>query len=269
MAAEHRHPHAGAAHLHIGQVQDLPTLVLHLHLLAGVAEVLLGPDLGDHVVGDLVGEGLGRVGLPLQARLDLLRQLPHARHAGAADGLVGGGDHGLDGAHPGQGRHGHEGHDGGAVGVGDDAFVPFGVLRVDLRDDQRHVLPQPEGAGIVHEHGPRVQDMGREPLCDIVLRRAQNEVEAPEGVFPGLHDGHLLPFEQDHLARAAGAGQGPDAPHGEVPLRQYLQHLLAHRAGGAQDAYVHLFHGSIPLDRINILSHRPTPCARVEMQTER
>ena len=243
MRAHHGHPHAGAADQHLGEVQDLPALVLHLHLLAGVAEILLGPDLRDHVVGDGVGKGPGLVRLALELRLDLLGKLPHARHARAADGLVGGGYHGLDGAGLSEGRHGHQRDDGGAVGVRDDAFMPFRVLGVDLRHDQGHVLLQPEGAGIVHEHGPRVQDVRCEPHGDVVLRRAQNQVEALERVFLRLGDGHRLPLIQDGLAGAPGAGQGPEALHGEVPLRQNLQHLLAHRAGGSQDAYVHSLHG--------------------------
>ena len=78
---------------------------------------------------------------------------------------------------------------------------------------------------------------------DVVVPRAQDQIEAPEGVLLRFRDGDLLSFEQDGLAGAAGAGQGAEALYGEVPLRQYLQHLLAHRAGGPQDAYVHFLHG--------------------------
>ena len=58
-----RKPDAGTADTQLGQVHDLPALVLHFHLFAGVALELLAADLGNQVEGDLVGEHLGLVGL--------------------------------------------------------------------------------------------------------------------------------------------------------------------------------------------------------------
>lgn len=94
----HGHAHTGAADLHLGQVEDLAALVLHLHLLARVAHVRLTADLGDDVVGDLVLEHLRLDGLARGERRDLIVQLVDAVLARAGDRLIGAGDDGLDGA---------------------------------------------------------------------------------------------------------------------------------------------------------------------------
>lgn len=63
--------------------------------------------------------------------------------------LVSADHHALDPGRPVQGGDGHEGDDGGAVGVGDDAPLArlhaLHRLRVDLRDDQGHSFLHPEG----------------------------------------------------------------------------------------------------------------------------
>mmetsp|Transcript_37147 Transcript_37147/g.73950 ORF Transcript_37147/g.73950 Transcript_37147/m.73950 type:complete len:253 (-) Transcript_37147:417-1175(-) len=97
MGAEGGHAHGGARNLDIGEVEDLLDLPVHLHLLLGVAVGLEGIDLGDHVEGQLVLEDLGRWHLPGRGvRLEARLQLRHALGAGAAGGLVGRHQHGLE-----------------------------------------------------------------------------------------------------------------------------------------------------------------------------
>ena len=63
-----------------------------------------------------------------------------------------------------------------------------GILRVDLRDHQRHIGVHAEGTGIIHEHGARLNDGRGETLGDVVLRSAQHDVHTLEGtVLSGLH----------------------------------------------------------------------------------
>ena len=242
MAADHRDADAGAAHLQIRQVQDLAAFVLHLHLLGGIALEGLAADLGDDVIGDLILEHLGLIALALAEGIHLSHQLDGAAGARAADRLIAGGHDALDGTELVQGVDGHQGHDGGAVGVGDDALVPLHILRVDLGDHQGHVLIQAEGAGVVHEHGAGLDDGERVLLGDIVLRRAQHQIQALKGAVGGGHDLHLAAVEGQLGARAAGAGDGTQLRHGELALLQNLHHLAAHRAGGAQNTYLELFH---------------------------
>ena len=243
MAAYHRHADAGAADLQLRQVHDLAALVLHLHLLGGIALEGFAADLRDDVIGDLILEHLGRDTLALTQQLHLLHQLLRAACARAGHGLIAGGHNALDGAVVVQGVNGHQADDGGAVGVGDDALVLFGILRVDLRDDQRHVRVKAEGAGVIHEHRAGLDDGGSEALGDVVLRRAQDDVHALKRLVAGQLHGDVPPVPGQHLAHGALRGQQVQLVHREIPLCQHLHHLAAYRAGSAQNRNVIFFHG--------------------------
>ena len=243
VAADDGHARAGAADLHLGQVEDLAALVLHLHLLARVAHVRLAADLGDDVVGDLVLEHLRLDGLARGERRDLIVQLVDAVLARAGDRLIGAGDDGLDGAFLRQRVDGDEGDDGGAVGVGDDAAVPLHVLGVDLGDDQRHLGIETEGAGVVDEHRAGLNDGGREALGNVVLRRAEHDVETLKGVVRRLDDRALPAAEVDLAARAARGGDGAQLADGELALEQNFHHFLTHGARRAENAYIIKLHG--------------------------
>ena len=58
VAAHDRNADTGAGNIHFRQVHDLSALKVQLHFLAGVAVQLLAADLGNQIVGNLVGEGL-------------------------------------------------------------------------------------------------------------------------------------------------------------------------------------------------------------------
>ena len=242
MAAHDGHAHTGAAHLQLGQVHDLAPLVLHLHLLGGIALERLAADLRDNVVGDLILEHLRLDGLSLAQQLDLVHQFLRAARARAGRRLIRRGDDRLDGAVLIQGVDGHKAHDRGAVGVCDDALMLLHVLGIDLRDDQRHLGVETERRGVVDEHGPGLDDRGGKTLGDVVLRRAEDDVHALERLVARQLDRQLLPLPLHLLPHGARGRQQVQLCDGEVALGENLHHLLAHRAGGAQNGYVILFH---------------------------
>ncbi len=157
-------------------MHDLAPLVLHLHLLGGVALKGLAADLRDHIVRDLILKYLRLVALALPQGLHLVHQLNRPACASAGGSLVAACHNALNGAVLIQGVDGHQGDDGGAVGVGDNALVLLGVLRVNFRDHQRHIRVQAEGTGVVHKHRPRLYNGRCKPLCNVIFRRAQHNV---------------------------------------------------------------------------------------------
>ena len=103
------------------------------------------------------------------------------------------------------------------------------VLRIDLR----HIRVHAEGAGVIHEHRTRLDDGRGELLGDVVLRRAQHDVHALEGLVTGHLHGDVVALPVDSLSHGPGRRQQVQLLDGEIALGQYLHHLAAHRAGGA------------------------------------
>ena len=124
--------------------------------------------------------------------------------AGAGHRLVAAGHDALDGTVVVQGVDGHQRDDGGAVGVGDDSLVLLHVLRIDLRHDQGHIRVHAEGAGVIHEHRARLDDGRGELLGDVVLRRAQHDVYALEGLVTGHLHGEVVALPVDGLSHRPG-----------------------------------------------------------------
>ena len=214
-------------------MEDPAALVLHLHLLGGIAVFQLVADVGDDVQGDLVGEGLALHRTALCQGRHLLLQLHQAGLARAGDRLIGAGHHGLDGRELVDGGHRHQGNDGGAVGVGDNALVVKSVGAVDLGYHQGHVWIQTEAGAVVHKHRAGLYDGGGKLFGHAAAHGAQDEIHALEAAFAGLLNGDVPPLEEDGAARAAGAGQGPQRLYRKIILLQNLEHLAAHGAGGA------------------------------------
>ena len=121
-------------------------------------------------------------------------------------------------------------------------MVQLRVLRIDLRNDQRHVGIETEGGGIVHEYRARLDDGGGKLPRDVVFGRAEHDVHALKGALAGLLDAHGLLLPRKHLARAAAARQQMQLRNGEVPLGQNAHHLAPDRAGRAQNGYFVSFH---------------------------
>ena len=208
MGASHGDTDAGSADLHIA-VHDLARLVVHLQFLLRVVIVAEDVDLGDEVVGELVGELL-HLGLFASCDgLDLVIQLGHTTCPSSAGGLIGGYVDTADVAEALDGVQGDDHLDGCAVGVGDDATgADEGIGSIYLRYDERDIILHTEGAGVVDHHGAVLGDR----LCIL------------EGYTPtGRDEGHVnileviavleqayrifLPKEGDLLPRATLGGE--------------------------------------------------------------
>ena len=155
---------------------------------------------------------------------------------------IGRGDDRLDGALLGKRVDGDEGDDGGAVGVRDDALVPLHVLGVDLGDDEGHIGVETERARVIDKHRARLDDRGSEAFGNVVLGRAEDDVEPLKGVVGGFDDGTFLPTEQNLAARASGARDGTKGRNGEIALFKDLDHFLTDGARCAENTDVDLLH---------------------------
>ncbi len=223
-------------------MHDAAALILHLHLFLGVVVAVGGVDEGDDVHGDLVGKGLDHGLLTLGNGGHLLVELVDAVGTGAGDSLIGADDHLLNGGEIVDARDGHEGDDGAAVGVCDNALVIEGVSAVDLRDDQRHVGLKTEGGAVVDVHGAALFDGGGEFPGHVALNRAEDKVQTVEGVLVRLLDGDVLALEGDALADALGAGERTELIDGDVVLGEDLEHFLTNGARSAQNRDIQSFH---------------------------
>ena len=231
-------------------MEDLAPLILHLHLLAGVALEGLAADLGNDVVRDLILEDLGLKVLALGKGLDLIVEFVDAALARAADGLVGRGDDRFDGAFLGEGIDGHKRDDRGAVGIRDDALVPLHVLGVDLGNDEGNIGVEAEGARVIDKHRSRLDDRGSETLGDVVLGRAKDDVEPFKGIVGGFDDGAFLPAERDLTARASCACDGTKGRDREIALFENFDHFLTDGAGGAENTDIDLFHTTFSFTKL-------------------
>ena len=223
-------------------MQNLPALVLQLHLLAAVALRVKGANLGDEVVGNLVGEGGTHNRLALGKRLHLLLELAHPAHAGARHGLIGRGRHFDDGREAVDGGHRRGGDDGGAVGIGDEALVPGDVLGVDLGHHERDLGVEPVGAGVVDDDGALRDGVGQELRGHVVFGGAQHDVAAGKGLWRGLLEHELFSPEGQAAAGTACRSQQTQLREGELALLQHPHHLPAHGAGCAQNGNAVFFH---------------------------
>ena len=73
--------------------------------------------------------------------------------------------------------------DGRTIRVRNDPLVPFHILRVDLRNNERHSLIHAELAGVVNDNRARPGRDRRPDLADIRARRAQDHINALEHIF--------------------------------------------------------------------------------------
>ena len=248
--AQHRHAHAGAAHRKLGQMHDLATLVLELHLLGGVALVVEPADLRDQVAHEL-GRKRARLGNLLAAThgANLRLKLSHAGSTGPRGGLIGRDNHALHAGELVDRPRGHQRDDGCAVGVGDDAVVPRDILGVDLGDDERDLGVHTEGVGVVHHRGARLDGRGQKLLGDGVVRRAEHDVAARKRLGRGLLDHDVLAPEGKRLARRARARQKAQLTYRKILLLEALEHLRAHRTRGAEYRNRVVLHGISLLHR--------------------
>ena len=201
--AEHRgDTHAGGTDREFRGVEDLPRLVGHLQFFLGVAIIGEVVDLGDGVEGDLLLLGAAGLVAALKGGGRLSLEPFDGGSAGAGHGLVSSDDDALQGIDLVDGEEGERHRRGRAVGLTNDPLVPGEVGGIDLRDDQRHGLVHPEGAGVVDNEralfrGNRCVELRGTPRSteenDVVL--------AIERTLGGLLDGDGVAPELDLLAR--------------------------------------------------------------------
>ena len=231
----------------MGIVEDLAALIVQLQLLGGVAPFLKLANVGDHIVGDLMGKGDGGHALPRGQSPGLLQQLHRPRRPGTGHRLVAGCHQGANGAQRPQAMDGGQGDGSGAVGVGQNALVPGHILPVDLRDHQGHVGIQAKRRGIIHKDGAVGHNFRRQGPGDGGFCRAQDDVHPGKGRPGGLFHVQRLPPEGDGLAGTLGAGQRQQGGNGEIPLLQHPEHLPPHGPGGPQNGYGVCFHRTPPV----------------------
>ena len=202
VAYAHRHAHAGDRDTDRLVLEDLARLEHHLALLVGVI-VAIGevPGRADDVEGDRLGidaRWWRRHAVQRRVRLGLELLdcgLPGARHR-----LIGRDDDPLQSHRAMDRRERHEQRHRRAVRVRDQPAVALQRVRVDLRDDQRHVRVAPEGRGVV-DHGRSGLNEPRRPDARAVrARREQRDVEALD--LAVVEDAHRQAVD---LAAAASA----------------------------------------------------------------
>ena len=202
---EDRHPDAGRRdpELVVGGAEDLARLGHHLALLGRVV-VAVGErlDLGQDVEGDPVRDR-PRPPAPSPSRIarDWARSSVDRAPAGAGDRLVGGDDDPLDPDRALDRRQRDHHLHRRAVGVRDQPAVALDRIRVDLGDDQRHLVVHAPEAGVV-DHDRAGVDEARRPLgADRPAGRGEHQVE------PGDRLGGQRPALE--LARRRRRSSGP------------------------------------------------------------
>ena len=251
MAHEDRHAHAGRGDFD-RRVDDLFGFGDHLPFFLGRTVFEEDVDMRNHVEGDLLGELAG--GLVIGRVVDafgLIPKLINAFLARAGNRLVSRDDDALDLGAVVQRLQRHDHLRGRAVGVGDDVFLGIAVhvLRVHLGHDQRHVLIIAVKRGVIDHHAARFGSgrgvfLGRFGAHGKERHVPASEVESVE-VF-GLQG--LVP-KADFRAQRTAAGQSHDLVHGELTLREDVQHFTAHIACGTDDgdAITHLITPVCPI----------------------
>jgi hypothetical protein len=190
---------------------------------------------GDHVERNLVGVDLaGHFAAPhvgLNLRLEFIDRI----HPGAGDGLVGRGEVTFQAERPVQRPKRHQRDRGRAVGVGDDALVVPQPLRIDFRNDQRHISVHPVGRTLVDHDTARLDRIGRKGPGDRALGCKKRHVDRGEHPGPSFLDRVFAARAFGNLADRPRRGEQPQRGHREISGVQELQQFLTGGAGRADD----------------------------------
>ena len=247
MAVEHRDAHAGGVHPNAVVLKDLLRLARHFHLFFGVAVGADVPSVGYGIEGDLrrmdraIVERLG-----VQQIGGLAGQFGDAGGAGAGDRLIGGDVDALDARRIVNGLERHRHLNGRTVGIGDDvgADAVGDALVVHLGNHQRDAVVHAELGSVVDHHGTGLGGARRVLAGDRPAGGEQGDLRVGEiEVVQRLHGNELVAHLQA-LAGGAFARQERHGVVGEAPLVEDFAHRFAHRAGGADDGDIRLFHVS-------------------------
>lgn len=230
---------AGAGDFEVGQVEDFAGFVEHFELFLGVAAVLEDVDVGDDVGGDLVGVDVFGDFAVVGEGLDLGVELGDTGGAGAGDGLVGRGDDVFEAEGLVKRAEGHEGDDGGAVGVGNDALGGvLSVSGVEFGDDEGDVGVHAEGGGVVDDDGTGGGGVRGEFLGDGASGGEEGDIDVGEGMGGEFLDGEFLALERDGFpGRASGCEEG-ELGEGKFAVGDAGKHFDSDGTGGASDGDV-------------------------------
>ena len=132
-------------------------------------------------------------------------------------------------------------HDGGAVGVGDDATGAVeGVLGIDLGHYQWHVLVHAEGAGIVNHHRAVLGDGLGKLLGSAATGRNEGYIYIAEVVVVLEQlDFVLFTFESVFGTCAALGAKQYQLIDGKLSLCENTKKLLSNGATRAHNCYFH------------------------------
>ena len=230
---------AGGGDADGGVVEDFFGLLDHFHFFFVVA--VGGVDLGV-VAEEVEGVGVGEDGVVcsrgLRGGRGWIRGVLPWRQQQHGGGLVGGGDEAQDAVLFVDRPQGGDGDDGGAVGVGDDAFVLFDGFGVNLRDDERDGGVHAEGGAVVDDDGSRpAAAMGPGTFGDGAAGGKEDDVHAFEAGFGQFFDGYFFALERHRLTGGAGGGEELEFLHGELALLEAGEKFDTDGAGGADDRY--------------------------------
>ena len=196
--------------------------------------------MGEHIERDGIGELLGS--FPRDAVFEVVV----ARDARAGDRLIGGIDYALDAEGVIEGFERDHRLDGGAIGVGDDAGIPFHVLGVDLGDYEGNVVVHTPLTAVVNHNGARLHEYGGELRRSARACREEGEIhlafQRHHVLLCELDDGVGLAHEVYLFARASRGREEIVVLDGELPFGEHFQKLVAHHAGGADYGDVKFFH---------------------------
>ena len=165
----------------------------------------------------------------------------HGSRTRSARALVAGHVDALDVAETLQRLQNHDHHDGGAVGVGDDAARTVqGVLSVALGHHQGHVVVHAEGRAVVNHHTAVFCDVGGKFLAGAGTGTGEGDVDVLE-VIVVLQQLHLQFLATEGVCSAGTALRAEQHQfiHREISLVEQAQKLLAHGARSAHNSYFH------------------------------
>ena len=224
-------------------MHNLLGLVVHLHLFLGVAVVLEHVNLRDEVEGELVGELVDRHFFAGQHLAVLLIKLVHGGLTCAARCLVRADVDALDVAELLKSFERYNHHDGGAVGVGDDAARSYeGVLSVAFGHNKGYIFVHAEGRRIVNHHSAVAGDVFCVLLGNACAGRGEGDVYAFE-IVAVLEEFYGVFLAAEHVFSTGAALRTEEQKFvdGEFALGQDAKKFLAYGTTGAYNCYSHIF----------------------------
>ena len=250
----HWNAHGGARDLQFGQAQDLACLPDHLHLLPRPPIVFESIDLRH----DVVGRGGRRArsgGGTIETRTGLSLEHCERLRAGTRNGLIRRDVEAQKSRLPTQRGEHHRDRDRRTVRVRDQRGPLAQRIRIDLRNDEWHIVAIAERAAVVDHARARGARHRLPALRQRVRAGEQREVHAGERGIGDLVDATLGAAERHRTAGGAFAGERTQPVEGKATLLEQRDHGAPDQAGGAEhcDGAAHA-----PLPVVRVTARTPT-----------